>query len=203
MWKVFVLFFFIFVVVFFVIIVRIGVIVFELMGLFRDVVVFQVQFVYFGMGFIMSESEYVVFYFVRRKIIRFLIFFGSVGIILVIVMFVFIFVGKSRGEVLNFFVIFVVSFVFLYVFFILKRVERWMRRVIKRFFEKRFLEFKVYDYNQFFGFLRGYLILRIQVKRNSWLVNKMLREFELDKEGVLVFGIFRKIFEGEKYLGVL
>lgn len=99
------------------------------------------------MGFIMSESEYVVFYFVRRKIIRFLIFFGSVGIILVIVMFVFIFVGKSRGEVLNFFVIFVVSFVFLYVFFILKRVERWMRRVIKRFFEKRFLEFKVYDYN--------------------------------------------------------
>lgn len=40
MWKVFVLFFFIFVVVFFVIIVRIGVIVFELMGLFRDVVVF-------------------------------------------------------------------------------------------------------------------------------------------------------------------
>ncbi|WP_367884687.1 potassium channel family protein [Thermococcus sp. JCM 11816] len=130
----------------------------------------------------------------RRKIIRLLIFLGSAGITSAIATLVLTFVGKSRGgEALNSLVILVFSLVFLYVFFTSKRVERWMRRVIKRFLEKRFPELKVYDYNQLLGLSRGgYSISRIQVKRNSWLANKTLRELELDKEGVLVLGIFRK-----------
>ncbi|BAD85764.1 hypothetical membrane protein, conserved, containing TrkA-C domain [Thermococcus kodakarensis KOD1] len=192
---------FILVVVLSVIIVRIGAIALELTGLSRDVAAFQAQSAYSGTGFTTSESEYVVSHPVRRKIIRLLIFLGSAGITSAIATLVLTFVGKSRGEALNSLVILVVSLVFLYVFFTSKRVERWMRRVIKRFLEKRFPELKVYDYNQLLGLSRGYSISRIQVKRNSWLANKTLRELELDKEGVLVLGIFRKTPEGEKYLG--
>jgi len=198
---VFALISFILVVVLSIIIVRIGAIALEMTGLSRDVAAFQAQSAYSGTGFTTSESEYVVSHPVRRRIIRILIFLGSAGITSAIATLILTFVGKSKSEALTSLGILVISLVFLYFFFTSKRVERWMRRVIKKFLEKQFPELKVYDYNQLLGLSRGYSISRIQVKENSWLANKTLRKVELDKEGILVLGIYRKTKNGEIYIG--
>ncbi|WP_394335134.1 potassium channel family protein [Thermococcus pacificus] len=183
------------------IIVRIGAIALEMTGLSRDIAAFQAQSAFSGTGFTTSESEYVVSHPVRRKIIRVLIFLGSAGITSAIATLVMAFAGKSRNETITSISILGLSLILLYLIFTSKRIERWMRRWIKRFLARAFPELRVYDYSQLLGITKGYSISQIRVKRNSWLANKTLRELELDKEGILVLGIYRKTEKGEVYLG--
>ena len=68
------------VILFSIIFVRIGAVALEMTGLSREVATFQAQSAYTGVGFTTSESEYVVSYPVRRRIIRILMLVGSAGI---------------------------------------------------------------------------------------------------------------------------
>ncbi len=183
------------------IIVRIGATALEMTGLSKEVASFQAQSAFSGTGFTTSESEYVVSHPVRRRIIRILIFLGSAGIASAIATLVLTFVGKNRGEVTIYLLILAVSLGTLYVVFTSKRVERWMKKWIRRFLQRAFPQLRVYDYTQLLGITHGYSIAQIKVKRNSWLANRTLRELELDKEGILVLGIYRKTEKGEIYIG--
>ncbi|WP_297510673.1 potassium channel family protein [Thermococcus sp.] len=183
------------------IIVRIGAIALEMTGLSKDVASFQAQSAFSGTGFTTSESEYVVSHPVRRKIIRILIFLGSAGITSAVATLVLTFAGRSRNEAITSILILSLSLLILYLIFTSKRIERWMRRWIKRFLAKAFPQLRVYDYSQLLGITRGYSISQIKVRKRSWLANKSLRELELDKEGILVLGIYRKTEKGEVYLG--
>lgn len=183
------------------IIVRIGATALEMTGLSKEVASFQAQSAFSGTGFTTSESEYVVSHPVRRKIIRILIFLGSAGITSAIATLVLTFVGKSRSEATSSLIILGLSLGTLYVVFTSKRVERWMKKWIRRFLQRAFPQLRVYDYNQLLGITHGYSISQIKVKKNSWLANKTLRELELDKEGILVLGIYRKTEKGEIYIG--
>ncbi|WP_456423039.1 TrkA C-terminal domain-containing protein [Thermococcus sp.] len=184
------------------IIVRIGSTALEMTGLSKEVASFQAQSAFSGTGFTTSESEYVVSHPVRRKIIRILIFLGSAGITSTIATLVITFVGKSRGETKSYLIILAGSLAALYVIFTSKRIERWMRRWIRKFLARAFPQLKVYDYTQLLGITRGYSISQILVKKNSWLANRTLKELELDKEGILVLGIYRKVGNKEVYIGV-
>lgn len=183
------------------IIVRIGAIALEMTGLSKDVASFQAQSAFSGTGFTTSESEYVVSHPARRKIIRILIFLGSAGITSVIATLVLTFLGRGREEATGYLIILILSLVVLYVIFTSKRIERWMRRWIKRFLRRAFPALRVYDYTQLLGITHGYSISQIKVRRNSWLANRKLKELELDKEGIIVLGVYRKTKEGEVYLG--
>lgn len=183
------------------IIVRIGAIALEMTGLSKEVASFQAQSAFSGTGFTTSESEYVVSHPARRKIIRILIFLGSAGITSVIATLVLTFLGRGREEATGYLIILILSLVVLYVIFTSKRIERWMRRWIKRFLRRAFPALRVYDYTQLLGITHGYSISQIKVRRNSWLANRKLKELELDKEGIIVLGVYRKTKEGEVYLG--
>ncbi|WP_297073541.1 potassium channel family protein [Thermococcus sp.] len=183
------------------IIVRIGAVALEMTGLSREVASFQAQSAFSGTGFTTSESEYVVSHSARRKIIRILIFLGSAGITSVIATLVLTFVGKGREEATGYLLILIMSLIVLYIVFTSKTVDRLMRKWIKRFLQRAFPELRVYDYTQLLGITHGYSISQIKVKKNSWLANKSLRELELDKEGILVLGIYRKTKDGEVYIG--
>jgi len=183
------------------IIVRIGATALEMTGLSKEVASFQAQSAFSGTGFTTSESEYVVSHPVRRKIIRILIFLGSAGITSAMATLVLTFVGKSRSEATSYIIILALSLGTLYVVFTSKRVERWMKKWIRRFLQRAFPQLRVYDYTQLLGITHGYSISQIKVKKNSWLANKTLRELELDKEGILVLGIYRKTEKGEIYIG--
>ncbi|ASI99305.1 TrkA C-terminal domain-containing protein [Thermococcus celer] len=184
-----------------VLIVRIGAIALEMTGLSREVASFQAQSAFSGAGFTTSESEYVVSNPARRKIIRTLIFLGSAGITSAIATLVLTFVGRSSEETKSSLVILALSLIILYLTFTSKRLEKVMRRWIKRFLKRAFPELRVYDYNQLLGITKGYSISQIRVKAKSWLANKTLRELELNREGVIVLGIYRKIDGKEVYIG--
>ncbi|NJE54501.1 potassium channel family protein [Thermococcus sp. 21S9] len=183
------------------IIVRIGATALEMTGLSKEVASFQAQSAFSGTGFTTSESEYVVSHPARRKIIRTLIFLGSAGIASAMATLVLTFVGKSRAEATSYLIILALSLGTLYVIFTSRRVERWMKKWIRRFLNRAFPQLRVYDYTQLLGITHGYSISQIKVKRNSWLANRTLRELELDKEGILVLGIYRKTEKGEIYIG--
>jgi len=170
-------------------------------GLSKEVASFQAQSAFSGTGFTTSESEYVVSHPARRKIIRTLIFLGSVGITSTMATLVLTFIGKSRAEATSYLIVLAISLGTLYVVFTSKRVERWMKKWIRRFLNRAFPQLRVYDYTQLLGITHGYSISQIKVKRNSWLANKTLRELELDKEGILVLGIYRKSGDKEVYIG--
>nr|WP_048159857.1 TrkA C-terminal domain-containing protein [Thermococcus barophilus] len=184
-----------------IIIVRIGTVALEMTGLSRDVAAFQAQSAFSGTGFTTSESEYVVSHPIRRKIIRILIFLGSAGITSAIATLVLTFIGKSAEEVKQNFVILLSGLLILYFFVRSKWIDKMMRKVIRRLLNRFFPSLKIYDYNQLLGISRGYSIGQIKVRKSSWLANKTLRELQLDKEGVLVLGIYRKVGEKEVYLG--
>ena len=183
------------------IIVRIGATALEMTGLSKEVASFQAQSAFSGTGFTTSESEYVVSHPARRKIIRILIFLGSAGIASAMATLVLTFVGRSRGEARDYLIILGLSLFTLYMVFTSKRIERAMKKWIRRFLQRTFPELRVYDYSQLLGITRGYSISQIKVRPKSWLANKMLKELELDKEGILVLGIYRKTGEGEVYIG--
>jgi hypothetical protein len=183
------------------IIVRIGATALEMTGLSKEVASFQAQSAFSGTGFTTSESEYVVSHPARRKIIRTLIFLGSAGIVSAMATLVLTFLGKNRGEATGYLVILALSLGGLYITFTSKRVERWMKRWIRRFLSRAFPQLRVYDYTQLLGITHGYSISQIRVKENSWLANRTLRELELDREGILVLGIYRKKGDREVYIG--
>ncbi|ASJ11301.1 potassium transporter TrkA [Thermococcus sp. P6] len=182
-------------------IVRIGAIALEMTGLSKDVASFQAQSAFSGAGFTTNESEYVVSNPVRRRIIRTLIFLGSAGITSAIATLLLTFVGKTGEETINSLIILALSLIVLYITFTSKRVERLMRRWIKRFLNRAFPELRVYDYHQLLGLTKGYSISEVKVGPGSWMANKTLRELELNKEGVIVLGIYRKSDGGEIYIG--
>ncbi len=171
-------------------------------GLSKEVASFQAQSAFSGTGFTTSESEYVVSHPVRRKIIRTLIFLGSAGITSAIATLVLTFVGKNRAEATSYFIILATSLAVLYIIFTSKRLERFMKRWIRKFLNRAFPQLRIHDYTQLLGITHGYSISQIRVKRRSWLANKTLRELELDREGILVLGIYRKKNGKEIYIGV-
>lgn len=188
------------VILFSIIFTRIGAIALEMTGISRDVAQFQAQSAYTGVGFTTSESEYVVSHPVRRKIIRILMFVGSAGIASAIAMLFLTFAGNTREEAMWNFLYLIIGIALLYLFSKSKLVDRALRFLIQGAL-KRFTKLKVYDYELLLGIGRGYAIGEIHVKKNSWLVNRYLRELRLNDEGVLVLGIERK--KGDKiiYIG--
>jgi len=183
-----------------ILIVRIGAVALEMTGLSRDIASFQAHSAFSGTGFTTSESEYVISHPVRRRIIRTLMFLGSAGITSAIATLVLTFVGKSAEEAQLSLLFLAVGLVFLFLFSRSKLIERAMKRLIKRMLS-RFTSLKIYDYNQLLGLSKGYSIAEIRVRKKSWLANKTLRELQLNKEGILVLGIYRKVNGKEAFLG--
>ena len=185
------------VILFSIIFTRIGAIALEMTGISRDVAQFQAQSAYTGVGFTTSESEHVVSHPARRKIIRVLMFVGSAGIASAIAMLFLTFAGNTREEAMWNFLYLTIGVALLYLFSKSKLVDRALRFLIQGAL-KRFTKLKVYDYELLLGIGRGYAIGEIHVKKNSWLVNRYLRELRLNDEGVLVLGIERK--KGDKII---
>ena len=183
-----------------IIIVRIGAVALEMTGLSREMATFQAQSAFTGTGFTTSESEYVVSHPVRRKIIRILIFIGNAGIVSVMATLVLTFIGQTKEEATLRLAWLFVGLIAIYIFARSKMIDKGMRWLIKRALE-RFTSLRIYDYEQLLGLSRGYSIGEFKVKEKSWLQNKTLRELKLDKEGIVVLGIYRKIGEEEQFIG--
>ena len=75
-----------------------------------------------------------------------------------------------------------------------------MAKLIEKALE-RWTTIRVYDYEQLLGLSKGYTISQFKVKEDSWLAGKTLKELELEREGIIVLGIYRKVNGVERYIG--
>jgi len=191
---------FLLIVLFSILIIRIGSIALEMTGLSEDVSRFQAQSAYTGVGFTTSEAEYVVSHPVRRKIIQTMMFLGSAGIASAVVTLILTFVGNTQEEATNNLIILFSGMILLYGFSKSKYIEKIMRRIIV-YSLSRFTELRVKDYHQLLGLGKGYGVSEFKVKSESWMAGKKLRELELNNEGVLVLGIYRKVGGDECFIG--
>jgi len=184
-----------------IIVVRIGAIALELTGLSSEVASFQAQSAFSGVGFTTVESETIVSHPVRRRIIRILILLGSAGIMSVIATLVLTFIGQTGKHVLRRGEILLAGLAIIFLFARSKYIYKIMKMIITKALEK-WTTIRIYDYEQMLGLSKGYTISKIKVRKNSWLSNRKLNELKLEKEGLLVISIFRKVGEEERYIGL-
>lgn len=183
-----------------IIVVRIGAIALELTGLSPEIAAFQSQSAFSGVGFTTQESEAIVTHPLRRRIIRILILLGSAGITTCIATLVLTFVGETGKDLL---VRGLTLLLGVFVIFLLARSKHiyvLMRKIISRALQK-WTVLRIFDYEQLLGFSEGYSISRVTVHSSSWIVDKKLSELRLDKDGILILAIYRKIDRKETFIG--
>lgn len=183
-----------------IVVVRIGSIALELTGLSPEIASFQSQSAFSGVGFTTQESEAIVIHPVRRRIIRILILLGSAGVTTSIATLVLTFMGESGRDVLTRGLILILGVLVIFLFARSRQVYVLMRKIISRALEK-WTSLRIFDYEQLLGFTEGYLISRVTLRSDSWLVEKKLSEVRLDRDGVLILAIYRKIHKKETFIG--
>jgi len=188
------------VILFSIIVIRVGSVALKMTGLSRDVAIFQAQSAFSGTGFTTSESEIVVSHPVRRRIIRILMMLGSAGLTSAMATLVLTFIGRSPEEMAYRGLWLALGLLALYLFARSEFIDRCMSRFFEKLLDK-WTTIRVYDYEQLLGLSKGYTISKFKVKEDSWLAGKKLRELELDREGIIVLGIYRKVNGKEKYIG--
>lgn len=81
-----------------------------------------------------------------------------------------------------------------------KYIYQIMHRIFTRALAKN-PNLKIFDYEQILGLSKGYSIAKLNVKENSWLNGKKLKELKINLEGVLVLSIYRKVDKKEMFIG--
>ncbi|RLF40658.1 MAG: potassium transporter TrkA [Thermoplasmata archaeon] len=129
-----------------------------------------------------------------------LIFIGNAGIISAIATLLLTFIGQTEAEATAILIWLVIGLLILFLFSRSKLIDRALRWIIKRGLE-RFTSLKIYDYEELLGVSRGYSIGKFMVKKGSWLENKKLSDLRLNEEGVIVLAVYKKIKNGEMFIG--
>jgi len=191
---------FLLIIIFSIIVVRIGTVALKMTGLSREIAAFQAQSAFCGVGFTTSESEAVVSHPIRRKILRILMLFGSAGLTSAVATLILTFVGQPSREVAVRFGLIVIGLIILGFFAYSHWIDRIMSRLIEKFLT-RYTTLRVYDYEQLLGLSKGFAISEFKVHKENWLAERSLKELELNREGILVISIYRRVNGEEKYIG--
>ncbi len=160
-----------------------------LTGLSRETARFQARSAWTGTGFTTAESEQVVNHPVRRRIIEWLIFLRSAGLVTMASTLVLSFVGVEQlGEALERFLALVAGLALLWLVAGSQWVDHQMSRAIA-WALKRYTDLDTRDYAGLLHLAGDYAVADFQVQPGGWLADKSLDELGLPEEGVLVLGI--------------
>lgn len=173
-------------------IVRAGAIALMMTGVERDKAKFQALSAFTGTGFTTRETETVVNYPTRRRIISWLIIVGNAGIIAVIVSATSSLVTSQGLQIPMNGLILIVGAVA--VFWLATRggfIRRWDMFIENRLVRSRTLEEAPAE--DLLHFLEGYGLVRGIVSPGSDLIGSSLAALRLPEQGVLVLGIERKM----------
>lgn len=177
-------------------VIRIGTVALAMTGLSEEIASFQSLSAFTGTGFTTQETEMVVGYPARRKVIRVLILLGNVGVITAIssVFLSFRAVGRAPELLL-------VLALGVLLLTVLAR-SAWLNRLLTRVIEKVLRRSATLDLRDYASLLRlrgEYSVVEMDVKPGDWLTIAPLHDLNLPAEGVLVLGIIRP--DG-RYIGV-
>lgn len=172
-------------------IVRVATVALTLTGLSRQSAKFQARSAWTGTGFTTAESEKVVKHPVRRKIINWLIFLRSAGLITAASTLVLSFVSVEQvDQGLWRFLWLLLGLVLLW----LVAGSRWLDHRMSRWIAgalKRYTTIDTRDYADMLHLTGDYAVTGLGVQDGDWLADKTLDEVGLPEEGVLVLGVTR------------
>ncbi|MDT0293297.1 TrkA C-terminal domain-containing protein [Mesonia ostreae] len=158
-------------------------------GLSTESARFQARSAYTGSGFTTQESEKIMNFPVRRKIIYTLMLIGNAGIVTTMSTLILAFVlPNTTSSLLYGLVIIVVGISFVWWAIRSSVVDRWLSKIISRAL-KKYTKIDVKDYASVLHLADDYRISELRVDEESWLGNKKLIDLELRKEGIIVLGI--------------
>jgi hypothetical protein len=192
---------FIIVILFSLIVVKVGSLMLEATGLSKDIAAFQAQSAFSGVGFTTAESETLMTHPMRRKILRFLMLMGSAGLTSAIATLILTFTSSGDALVFNVSIITVVMLVLFYI-----SRTTYFDHVVKHLMEKPLKHIKkkvaLLDYERVLGISKGFTIGTFEIPKRHWMVNKSIKDLQLEKEGVIILGVYREVHGHEEYLGV-
>ncbi|TXK73657.1 TrkA C-terminal domain-containing protein [Mesonia sp. HuA40] len=167
-------------------------------GLSTEVARFQARSAYTGTGFTTSETEKIMNFPVRRKIIHSLMLIGNAGIVTTMSTLILTFVlPNSTSNLLWGLFIIIVGMAIIWWAVQSPWVDKYLSKVIGKAL-KKYTSIEVKDYASILHLAEDYRITELRVDEDSWLTNKSLNQLALRKEGIIVLGIKRK--DGQ-YLG--
>jgi len=202
---------FLVVVLFSLIVVKIGSVALESTGLSRDIAAFQAQSAFSGVGFTTEESETIMGHPLRRKILSYLMLIGSAGLTSAIATLILTFMNPGTTTIFGgvavdrtAFNIIIILIVFLGVFGISRtryfdKLVRWLLQKPLHIMKRKIA---IYDYEKILGLSKGYTIASFDVPKRHWMVNRTIRQLELEKEGFIVLGVYRNVHGEQEYLGI-
>lgn len=173
------------------IVVRVAAVALTLTGLSRQSAQFQARSAWTGTGFTTAESEKVVNHPVRRRIINWLMFLRSAGLVTMASTLVLSFVNvEETGQGVVRLVSLVIGLGAVWMLAGSRWVDRRMSRVIASAL-KRYSDLDTRDYADLLHLAGEYAVMEFKAETGSWLAGKTLEEANLTEEGILVLGIVR------------
>ncbi len=177
-------------------IIRIGTIAFLMTGLSEEVSKFQALSAFSGAGYTTTEAESIVKYPERRRVATILIRLGSIGAVTSIATLLLSFVGAGETTLSRFLVL--IAGVFLLILLTRsKTFHNLLTPMIERLLAK-YTKLDLRDYADLLNLREDYRIVELDIKEDTWLINKTIDELDLADEGVLVLGVERP---GKGYIG--
>lgn len=179
------------------VVIRVASVALEITGLTEEVANFQALSAFTGTGFTTPESESAISNPTRRGIIKSIIILGNAGLTTAIASLIFTFMGEDFKTNFMHFVILVLGLII--IFAILKSTYAYstLKKIIYWFLTK-YSSLQVHDYHEILGLGKGFVISKIKIDSESWMVNQELKDLKLDREGTLILSIEK--FEDEKKL---
>ena len=145
-------------------------------GLSTEVARFQARSAYTGTGFTTSETEKIMNFPVRRKIIYSLMLIGNAGIVTTMSTLILTFVlPNSTSSLLWGLLIIVVGMAIIWWAVQSPWVDKYLSKVIGKAL-KKYTKIEVKDYASILHLAEDYRITELRVDDDSWLANKSLNQ---------------------------
>lgn len=181
------------------VVIRIATIALASTGLSHEAAKFQARSAFTGTGFTTEESEKVVEHPVRRRIINLMMLLRSAGLVSILISLILSFAGTStEKEILTRLSVLVGGLIALWAVINIRPVNGYLIRRIETLLQ-RWYDIDTKDYVSLLRLSGEYRVLELSIREDDWIAGKTLSDIQLDKEGVLVLGVYR---DDGNYLGV-
>lgn len=171
--------------------VRIATVALTLTGLSREAAEFQASSAFTGVGFTTHEAEQIVNHPVRRRIAKWVMFLGNVGIVTAVSSLLLTFVETADSPTRLVRMLWLgIGLAILWFLGTSRWVDRHLSRLIQRALQ-RWTHLDVRDYAALLKLSGEYAVVELTVQEIDWLADRTLSTLGLHEEGVLVLGIYR------------
>ncbi len=182
------------------IVIRVATVALEITGLAEEVANFQAISAFTGTGFTTQETESAVSNPTRRNIIKAVIIIGNAGLTTAVASLILTFMGNETHTNFMNFIILVFGIILIFMVVSSKHTHVALKKIIYRFLSN-YSSLQVHDYHEVLGLGKGFVISKIIIDDESWMVDKELKDLKLDREGTLILSIEKHEADKKIFIG--